>query len=74
MKAAAYTRYGPPDVVQIMDVEKPVPKDNKVLIKVRAALSGALQLGGKGIKGSPLTFRLANPIPVENRRETAEAA
>ena len=44
MKAAAYTRYGPPDVVQIMDVEKPVPKDNKVLIKVRAALSGALQL------------------------------
>ncbi len=26
MKAAAYTRYGPPDVVQIMDVEKPVPK------------------------------------------------
>jgi len=27
MKAAAYTRYGPPDVVQIMDVEKPVPKD-----------------------------------------------
>ena len=37
MKAAAYTRYGPPDVVQIMDVEKPVPQDNEVLIKVRAA-------------------------------------
>ena len=37
MKAAAYTRYGLPDVVQIMDVEKPVPKDNEVLIKVRAA-------------------------------------
>jgi len=37
MKAAVYTRYGPPDVVQITDVEKPVPKDNEVLIRVRAA-------------------------------------
>jgi NADPH:quinone reductase-like Zn-dependent oxidoreductase len=37
MKAAIYTRYGPPDVVQITDVEKPAPKDNEVLIKVRAA-------------------------------------
>jgi NADPH:quinone reductase-like Zn-dependent oxidoreductase len=37
MKAAVYTEYGPPDVVQITDVEKPVPKDNEVLIKVRAA-------------------------------------
>jgi len=37
MKAAVRTRYGPPDVVQITDVEKPVPMDNEVLIKVRAA-------------------------------------
>ncbi len=37
MKAAVYTRYGPPDVVQITDVEKPSPKDNEVLINVRAA-------------------------------------
>ena len=37
MQAAVYTRYGPPDVVQITDVERPVPKDDKVLIKVRAA-------------------------------------
>jgi NADPH:quinone reductase-like Zn-dependent oxidoreductase len=37
MKAAVYTRYGPPDVLQIWDVEKPVPNDNEVLIRVRAA-------------------------------------
>ena len=37
MKAAVYSRYGPPDVVQINDIEKPVPKDDGGLIKVRAA-------------------------------------
>jgi len=37
MKAAVYTRYGPPEVVQITDTEKPVPNDSEVLIKVRAA-------------------------------------
>jgi NADPH:quinone reductase-like Zn-dependent oxidoreductase len=37
MKAAVYSRYGPPDVVQIKDTEKPVHKDNEILIKVCAA-------------------------------------
>jgi NADPH:quinone reductase-like Zn-dependent oxidoreductase len=36
MKAAVYTRYGPPEVVQIRDIEKPVPGDKEVLIRVRA--------------------------------------
>ena len=36
MKAAVYTRYGPPDVVAIREVPTPTPKDNEVLIKVLA--------------------------------------
>jgi NADPH:quinone reductase-like Zn-dependent oxidoreductase len=36
MKAAIYTRYGSPDVLQLTDLEKPVPKANEVLIKVYA--------------------------------------
>src|SRR5437868_1374106 len=37
MKAAIYTSYGLPDVVRITDVEKPIPKDDEVLIKLQAA-------------------------------------
>jgi len=46
MKAAVYHKYGPPaDVLRIEDVEKPVPKDNEVLIKVRAAAINPLDYG-----------------------------
>jgi NADPH:quinone reductase-like Zn-dependent oxidoreductase len=37
MKAAVHSKYGPPDVVQITDVDEPRPKEGEVLIRVRAA-------------------------------------
>jgi NADPH:quinone reductase-like Zn-dependent oxidoreductase len=42
MKAIRYCEYGSPDVLKFEDVEKPVPKDDQVLIKVRAVSLNAL--------------------------------
>ena len=48
MKAITHCEYGSPDVLKLEDVEKPVPNDNQVLIKVRAASVNPLDLTIRG--------------------------
>ena len=42
MKAIVYTKYGPPAVLQLKEVAKPIPKDHQVLVQVQAASANAL--------------------------------
>lgn len=42
MKAIVYTEYGPPEVLQLREVDKPVPTENQVLVRVHAASANAL--------------------------------
>ena len=56
MKAILYTQYGPPDTLQLAEVEKPTPTEKQVLVKVHAASVNAMEW--RGFSMSPLIRRL----------------
>src|SRR5881396_1307831 len=59
MKAIRFCEYGSPDVLKLEDVEKPVPNDDQVLIKVRAA---SLNFIDPGVMRGPWPLRLMSGL------------
>ena len=60
MQAVVYRCYGSPDVLQLETVEKPVPADNEVLVKIKAA--GVNPLDWHYMRGSPYIMRLGTGL------------
>ena len=60
MTAVIYRCYGSPDVLEVTEVEKPVPADNEVLVKVSAASVNPLDW--HYMRGSPYLMRLGSGI------------
>lgn len=57
IKAIVYNKYGPPDVLELTEVEKPIPEDNQVLVKIHAASVNYSNL--VLLKGEPFLARFA---------------
>jgi NADPH:quinone reductase-like Zn-dependent oxidoreductase len=60
MKAMVFTEYGPPDVLQLREVEKPTPTDDQVLVKVHAASVVWADLAF--VRGKPFVSRLSSGL------------
>lgn len=67
MKAITYTEYGPPDVLRLTEVERPAPKDDEVLIRIRAASVNPREW--HFMRGVPYLMRIASGLrkPKETR-------
>src|SRR3954451_19014116 len=59
MKAIKFCEYGPPDILKLEEIEKPVPKDNELLVRVRAA---SLNFIDAGLVHGPSILRLMSGL------------
>lgn len=58
MKAIVYTKYGGPEVLHLAEVAKPIPKDDEVLVKIRAVSINDWDWDWGNLQGVPKFFRL----------------
>jgi NADPH:quinone reductase-like Zn-dependent oxidoreductase len=74
MKAIIFTRYGPPDVVHLQEIEKPAPQADQVLIETRAASINAYDL--HILRADPFIIRLMGGgfLKPKNQRLGADIA
>jgi NADPH:quinone reductase-like Zn-dependent oxidoreductase len=71
MKAITHCEYGSPDGLKFEDVEKPVPNDDQVLIKVRAA---SLNFIDAGLMRAPFPLRLMTGVGLRKPKKTVLGA
>lgn len=66
MKAILHTQFGPPDELELVEVEKPIPKDNELLIKVRATTVTTTDCNLRNLTFAPkwarIPFRLSQGV------------